>query len=270
MTGTDDNTADALKLENLATLTRQEPNKMPPDSADNVLHHIASDLDLLAKLHDQELDAAMVAALSSTPPEDWFALPPSDDMATASYQLLVEAFRLPDKQSMQTLVDNLASDYAAIYLTHTHRASPNESVWMTDDGLTNQEPMFEVRQWLQRYNLAVPDWRIRSDDHLVNQLVFLARLIRLGTPDSLRDAGCFLDQHLMNWIEDFSDSASSHCDTAFYAGLVLLTQAYVLHLRQLLEEITGEPRIVPKVIVPITFVDEAPNEAYVPGTQPGW
>ena len=246
------------------------PDSADPDSADNVLHHIANDLDLLARLHGQELDTGVITALRSVSPEDWFALPPTDETAIAGFKLLGEAFNVPVTGSMQKLVDELAADYSALYLTHTHRASPNESVWMTEDGLVNQEPMFEIRQWYQRYNLAVPDWRVRSADHLVNQIVFIAKLIRLETPEALQDAGRFLDQHLLNWISKFADSAVSHCDCAFYAGLVLLTQSHMFYLRKMLEELTGEPRKTPKVVVPIQLIDEPPSEAYMPGTQPGW
>ena len=116
----------------------------------------------------------------------------------------------------------------------------------------------------------MPDWRIRADDHLVNQLTFLAELSRQGTPTTLLDAGRFLDQHLMNWIGLFADRASRNCQTPFYAGLALITHCYIVALRQTLEEVTGEKRKPKEVGAPSKPSDEPLHEAYGPGVQPSW
>lgn len=53
-------------------------------------------------------------------------------------------------------VDELAADYAAIYLTHALRASPHESVWRDDDHLMLQGPTFAVRAFYRRHGVQVP------------------------------------------------------------------------------------------------------------------
>ena len=40
--------------------------------------------------------------------------------------------------------DELAADFAAIYLTHGLSASPYESVWLDEEGLAMQGPMFQT------------------------------------------------------------------------------------------------------------------------------
>ena len=77
---------------------------------------------------------------------------------------------IPSSLGAESL-DRLAADYADIYLTNGLRASPCESVWLDEDGLVMQGPMFDVRACYSRHGLAVPDWRRRSDDHLVHQLL---------------------------------------------------------------------------------------------------
>ena len=79
----------------------------------------------------------------------------------------------------QTL-DILAAEYADIYLNNSLQAFPCESVWLDQEGLTMQEPMFQVREWYGRFGLQVEDWRKRTDDHLVNQLRFAAHMIGFG------------------------------------------------------------------------------------------
>ena len=47
--------------------------------------------------------------------------------------------------------DDLAADYAAIYLTYALRASPCESVWLDEDHLVMQGPTFAVREFYKRH-----------------------------------------------------------------------------------------------------------------------
>ena len=74
-------------------------------------------------------------------------------------------------------MDDLAADFAAIYLTGALGASPYESYWLSDDHLICQDAMFDMRTLYAEAGLKVPDWRMRPDDHLVFQLQFLARLL---------------------------------------------------------------------------------------------
>jgi TorA maturation chaperone TorD len=175
---------------------------------------------------------------------------------------------LPTDLTDATL-DALAVDYAEIYLTYGLRASPCESVWMDEDSLALQAPMFRIRAWYRRYGLAVEDWRKRSDDHLVYELRFLAQLLR-GDPEpaALAEVAQFLDEHPLRWVNRFAERVSTRCATRFYAGLALLTAAYLDELRDLLAALLGQPR-------PPTTVDAPPPDAdadapYVPGVSPGW
>jgi len=147
-------------------------------------------------------------------------------------------------------LDELAADFAAIYLTHALRASPCESVWTDPDGMTLQEATFQVRDWYRRYALQASDWRNQADDHLVCQLQFLAHLFDPAAGDlgSLRDAARFLDEHLLRWIDGFATRVAGRCATSFYAGLSLLTAAYLTELRELLAELLDQPRPAPEEI----------------------
>ncbi len=101
--------------------------------------------------------------------------------------------------------------------------------------------------------LAVPDWRMRPDDHLVFQLQFLGRRLEqlsmqpeAEDPDLTnglwRSLATLLDLHLLRWLPDLASRVSVRCDTEFYAALFLLTDLWCEQLRDLIALHLGEPR----------------------------
>ncbi len=235
---------------------------------------VAGDLALLSVLHASELDADRLAELQRLDFPDALAFRLQGDFGRDAMSLMREAMNeLPDEPSA-ALLDELAADFAAIYLTNGYGAYPAESVWIDEDGLTMQEPMFQVRDWYQRYGLAVEDWRVRSDDHLVYQLDFLSHVLRDGGDEDLPGLARFMDEHLLRWVLDFARRVASRCATPLYAGLNSLTAAYVDELRDVLAEVLGEARPTPEEIDermrPKAEVQVAMPERYVPGVAPSW
>ncbi len=200
---------------------------------------LADDLRLLGLLHGQELTPAVIEALCGEPPGAWFTLVPGDEDGEEGFALLEQGLAaLPVPADAQT-IDDLAAEYAAIYLTHVYRAAPTESVWRDREGLERQGPMFAVRAHYRRHDLTVADWRLRSDDHIVNELAFLAELLQTGTPEALAEAATFLRDHLLVWVPAFTGRVARRCRHAFYAGLALMTTAHLRALAILLGEATG-------------------------------
>jgi TorA maturation chaperone TorD len=235
----------------------------------------AGDLRLFALLQDRELERGLVLSLWKDCYEDFLGL----KLVSGEGREAMKLFRLgltdlPTELSDQTL-DILAVVYADIFLNNSFGAFPCESVWIDDEGLAMQEPMFQVREWYGRFGLEVEDWRKRTDDHLVNQLQFLAHMLDADAGNGeLSDLANFMDEHLLRWVPCFSERVSSKCQTRLYAGLAQLTAAYLIELRQLLAEATGEPvpsaeeideRMRPKIGVAV----EVPGP-YVPGAAPSW
>lgn len=178
----------------------------------------------------------------------------------------------------QTL-DDLASDFADIYLNGSLHASPYESAWLDDEGLVCQQPMFEVRDWYAKHNLGVPNWRKMAEDHLVNQLLFLAFLLdKAATEDQfecLKEAIRFMDEHLLLWLPHFSQRVSNRGNTPFYAYLAMLTLDETTKLRELLAEITGIPVPEPATLEEIRQQRRKQQAnpqpvKYYPGVAPSW
>lgn len=233
---------------------------------------VAEDLMTLALLHDRELDRETIQLLRQECYASFLGLQLQRESGREAMALLRAGLSdIPAVIDSETL-DVLAVEYADIYLNHSLGASPCESVWIDDDHLTMQEPMFRIRACYQRHGLAVVDWRRRTDDHLVNQLHFLSHLIDLE--DGLKEAARFMDEHVLRWIGDFAERVSPRCSTRFYAGLARLTAAYLDELRDLLARLLDAPRPTPEEIEkrlrPLAETLVAPPGPFVPGTAPSW
>ncbi|NJO16839.1 MAG: dehydrogenase [Thioploca sp.] len=203
----------------------------------------AEDLRELAWLQYQELSYAVVEELKQVNFPDNLGLRLQSSESQEVLDFMRKAIAELPVPIEKKVLDDLAVDFASIYLNNNIHASPYESVWLTDDGLTRQEPMFQVRRWYEKYNLAAQNWRARPDDHLVLQLQFISHLFSLDEKlDTLKEASCFLDEHLLRWIKLFASRVASRCETPFYAGLVLLMAQYLDELRDLLAQIVDEPR----------------------------
>jgi len=83
-----------------------------------------------------------------------------------------------------------------------------------------------------------------------------------------------MDEHLLRWIGEFARRIGQRCSTRFYAGLALLTAAYLDELRDLLAELTDDPRPTPEEIEermkPKLSMPVAGPESFVPGAAPSW
>ena len=234
---------------------------------------VAEDLAVFALLHHAEPSQEWLTALVA---QGGLALglelhSPAGQTALAA---MADAVAALPKVLDQTVLDQFAADYADIYLTHGYRASPHESVWLDEDHLMRQEPMFQVRAYYARHGLTAGNWRVRPDDHLALQLQFLAYLLAPERDeDTLAEAARFLDEHLLRWLPQFAQRIAERCRTGFFAALAPLTAIYCDELRDVLALILAEPRPSPEDIeqrmkpkrvptpVPVTFV---------PGQGPTW
>lgn len=248
---------------------------------------ISQDLQQIAVLHDREMNKALIDALREVNfPYNLGLILSSKigDESTGLYkpQHFVETVLQELSEEIdQEVLDRLAVDYADIYLNHSLHASPFESVWLDEDHLLQQEPMFQIREWYKRYGLETENWRIRSDDHLVLQLQFIATLLepesllseKFPLQKRLQDATTFMDEHLLLWLSDFSNLVSQRCSTDFYASVAVLTNAYIQELRDTLAEITEIKRqtaeeIEEKRRANIPVIEEPIS--FMPGAAESW
>lgn len=204
---------------------------------------LAEDAATLAILQDIELSPAVLAELKRLDFPDNLGLLPVGEVSQATFRMMRAAIASLPAAPDARLLDDLAADFAAIYLTGAFGASPCESFWLSDDHLVCQEAMFDMRALYAAAGLAVPDWRKRPDDHLVFQLQFLTSQLALAAcDDDWRALAGFLDHHLLRWLPDFAARVASRCDTPFYAALAILTDAWCQQLRDMIAQHLGEAR----------------------------
>lgn len=233
---------------------------------------LADDAESLAALHDRELDAGMIDALRHVGFPANLGLLPGNERAEEAWRFMAAAIaELPAAPAAATL-DELAAEYAAIYLTGAHGASPCESVWLDDERLTCQAPMFALRDLYAAAGLAGADWRTRPDDHLVLQLLYVAHALRAANDGAARRAlATMLDEHLLRWLPDFAARVAARAALPFHAALAALTATWLDGLRDALADVLGEPRpSAQEVAVRATKPPQAEPLKYMPGTGPSW
>ncbi len=235
---------------------------------------IAERLDLLARFHDREPDAEFIAGLKRLVVGTWFREVFTSERTGAALSKLDAALAcLPDNPDRATL-DGLAAEYADVYLTYAYRISPSGSVWLTEDSLERQAPMFDVRAWYKCYGIEVPDWRNRADDHLVHQLQFLAMLLRTGNRQAACDAAKFLDDSLLKWLPDFAKRMAERAKAPFFVAAAALTAGIIEDIRDMLAEATGVDRPKPEVDKKPRYrlypKEPQPETAYHPGISESW
>lgn len=213
------------------------------DALSQFCQAVADDLDMLAVLHHEEPNRNLLDVLRSESFPGGLGLKLHSERGRQAMDLMRNALdSLPDRLE-QGIMDDLAADYASIYLNYGIQASPEESVWIDEENLTHQDSMFQVRDWYADQGLAVDNWRLRPDDHLVVQLKFISHLF--GQANGEKDVGKaaqFMDEHLLRWIDDFAERVARRCATPYFAGIALLTASYSAELRDLLALIMDEPR----------------------------
>jgi TorA maturation chaperone TorD len=250
----------------------------PSDTMSSFFQAVREDVLMLALLHDRELDRQTLMGLWKDCFEDFLGLRLQSEPSQVALRLFRQGLNdLPTDLDQKTL-DILATEYADIYLNYSLNTSPCESVWVDEDGLTMQDAMFQIREWYTRHGLAVENWRMRSDDHLVTQLQFVAYLFE-DVPNSARlgEIARFLDEHLLRWIGEFAQRVSARCKTRLYAGLASLTAAYLEELREIAAQLLDSPRpgtaeiderMRPKRIA--AGVAVSTPSPFVPGAAPSW
>ncbi len=244
-----------------------------PDFLNVLRRRIADDLNLLATLHDHEPDAAVLKELKKIDFPFCLTIIPEDGPGIEAIQLLVDALTAFADNVEQDTLNDLAADYASIYLNYNISASPEESVWLDEDSLVCQQSMFDVRNWYEAYGLEIPNWRLRPDDHLVYELQFIAKLLERDEKiKTLEQIATFMDEHLLRWLGNFAERVLARCDTQYFAALAAITAAYCEEFREILVQVLEQPRpsreeiderMQPKTIK----ADELPMQ-YMPGMGP--
>lgn len=229
---------------------------------------IADDLNLLSAIQRTELTKQSLKQLLELDFPNNLSLEFSGKEAKEAKDFLCNSLK-PYKDKLKAkAIDDLAVDFANIYLVHTYQASPYESVWLDEESLLQQQAMFDIQKEYDKHHLQFND-KERYADHICLQLEYIAYLLK-NAPDyeTLVEAGLFMDNHILRWMQLFSSRVAKHSLTEFYASFLIFTNVYLEQLRTLLVEITGQERTDPVEEKKQVF-DDIPMK-FVPGVAKSW
>lgn len=180
----------------------------------------------LARLFAQELTPQLISKLAKMT----YPTQCKNEAMAEGYQLMGQYF----KQHQQAEIpDDLACDYAKVFLgageTKGNAAFPYESVYTSAEKLVMQEAWVEVKKIYQNQGLALnTEMADIKEDHLAMELKFMCRLAQKEPQQAhLQEQQTFLQNHLLNWIDDFAQDVAKFSQTDFYKGAALLTKGYL-------------------------------------------
>lgn len=142
-------------------------------------------------------------------------------------------------------------DYTRLFIGPARpEASPNESVYLTEDRLLLQEQTLAVRRAYLCYGYMASTQLREPDDHIGLELDFMNQTCRLAMAEAevgrktsliriFRDQLDFLEEHLLTWGFAFSADVESFAQTGFYRGLVLLLAGFLETDRIILQELVS-------------------------------
>ena len=200
----------------------------------------------LSRLYYQEVDEKLWAQLKN------FSFPDETESKdlTRGYRTLANFIKTPGEDPLT----DLAVDYARVFLgagiAKGTLPIPCESVYTSRGHLVQQDAWEAVRKIYAMRGLGNSKKDL-FEDHLALELEFMAHLCTLAksaaTADNMTELTgilceqkAFLEEHLLNWIDDLARDVHQVSQTAFYTAAVDITVGFLHIEKTLLEELLPE------------------------------
>lgn len=177
----------------------------------------------------------------------------SAEVAEGSSDLSVVADFLSEHEVDLTVLNELAADYACLFLGLTRKSPyPYGSVHLNESGIVMDEESETVAELYGASGLAIADNVCDPPDHLGLELGFMAHLSRISEK-SVREENKaklgstlllqhdFLKKHINSWFMDFLEDMK-HMETKypFYPALLSLLGDFLEHEEYKLVEFLNE------------------------------
>lgn len=201
---------------------------------------------MLSRLFRVEIDRALLEDLISSPRADKIGNEDFD----GGYSM-VRGF-LDGIDDIDCGKSALAIDYCLTFLGYgvdpakadesgRNAAYPYESVYTKKVKTLGGENSADVKGIYQAHGFKPDKGReALAADHIAGELEFMQFLasvelkaLRGNGPvalDEVRTLECsFAEEHLLNWIDEFSDAVGDYSETEFYQGLVKMTKGWLVY-----------------------------------------
>lgn len=181
---------------------------------------------------------------------DEFPLEISEEDFQQGLKLLQSWVRESERNHFNEVLTLLQEDYTALFIGPGHLlAPPWESVYLTEERLTFGVSTMEVRECYLRHGLVFARKNSEPDDHFGLEMEFMSKLIakqcqsfKAGQQEEAallaREQLCFLQEHILKWLNDFTANILNNARTPYFQGLALLARGYLTWDREHLEHQT--------------------------------
>lgn len=200
----------------------------------------------LGRLYRREVDEALWRQLVQ------FGFPEETDepLLTDGYRALAAYVKAPGADPLT----DLACDYARIFLGAGVAKGvlpiPCESVYTSRGHLIQQDAWEAVRKIYAQHGVGSAESDL-YEDHLALELEFMAHLCLLAQSAAaanhvteltaqLASQKAFLENHLLNWVEDLARDVHACATTPFYAAVADVTVGFLRIEKALLAELVPE------------------------------
>jgi len=147
------------------------------------------------------------------------------------------------KKSEEEILEDLAMEYAMLFLGPGKHISPHESVHhQREDGQWGQlwgESTVEVKKFIETAGLNYHSDFTGMPDHISAELEFMERVTeREGQAWKENDEKAalycrkiekkFIEEHLLKWIPQFCDKVTEAAELPFYRDIAVLTKHFIV------------------------------------------
>jgi TorA maturation chaperone TorD len=166
-------------------------------------------------------------------------------------QLTSDFLQKPEEE----LLDDLAVEFAGLFLGPGGHISPHESVHHQRDGVESGmlwgEATVEVKKFIESAGLDYDPEYTGLPDHISVELEFMEALARheeqaWSEDDDEEAFRCldmerrFLDEHLSRWVPAFCDKVMAAAELPFYREMAALTKNFIEFEREEVEGYAGD------------------------------
>jgi TorA maturation chaperone TorD len=178
-------------------------------------------------------------------------------LSTLGIELSNGFFKKPEKE----LLENLAVDYAYLFIGPGKHISPHESVHHKKEGVQSGqlwgELTAEVKRIIESSGLEYKSEFTGMPDHISVELEFMQHVVQREMQAwkvddvetarlCLKNEKQFVDEHLIRWIPDFCEKVIEAADLPFYKEMARLTRSFIEFEAQELKKIKEDPGEISK------------------------
>jgi TorA maturation chaperone TorD len=159
-------------------------------------------------------------------------------LSTLGIELSNGFFKKPEKE----LLENLAVDYAYLFIGPGKHISPHESVHHQKEGVQSGqlwgELTAEVKRIIESSGLEYKSEFTGMPDHISVELEFMQHVVQRemqawkADDDEaarlcLKNEKEFVDEHLFCWIPEFCEKVIEAAESPFYREMARLTRSFI-------------------------------------------